>query len=157
MSGQFDVISGIPSSFYWLIRAYPIDLSIFKNMSGSRSAGHSSKIVTCSKSTIEILKKVWNMFKVYNKNSRTTSVWWFTTFCSVSIVDFEQVNVSWVPPHLTYLFNIEQVDPLQREYEMHWNYSNWTLSIRNACFSFCSPKNGAWNKISDTFWYLTLF
>ena len=148
MSGQFDVISGIPSSLCWLIRAYLIDLSIFKNMSGSRPAGHTSMhyagkaleneinvnlcwkrgdrmiyincckscfictlavllrqtheclcanhccetkiswsivsavkkkrsqlIVTCSKSTIETLKKMWNMFKVYNKNSRTTSVW----------------------------------------------------------------------------------
>ena len=42
MSGQFDVISGIPSSLCWLIRAYLIDLSIFKNMSGSRPAGHTS-------------------------------------------------------------------------------------------------------------------
>ena len=32
------------------------------------------------------------MFKVNNKNTRTTSV---TAFCTVSIVDFEQVNVSW--------------------------------------------------------------
>ena len=32
------------------------------------------------------------MFKVNNKNTRTTSL----TSSSVSIVDFEQVNVSWV-------------------------------------------------------------
>ena len=32
------------------------------------------------------------MFKVNNKNTRTTSL---TPFSSVSIADFEQVNVSW--------------------------------------------------------------
>ena len=32
------------------------------------------------------------MFKVNNKNSRMTSM---TRFSSISIVDFEQVNVSW--------------------------------------------------------------
>ena len=32
------------------------------------------------------------MFKVNNKNTRKTSL---TPFSSVSIVDFEQVNVSW--------------------------------------------------------------
>ena len=32
------------------------------------------------------------MFKVNNKNLRVTSM---TTFSSVSIADFEQVNVSW--------------------------------------------------------------
>ena len=38
-------------------------------------------------------EKVWNMFKVNNKNSRTASI--FHTFSNVSIVDFEQVNVCW--------------------------------------------------------------
>ena len=32
------------------------------------------------------------MFKVNNKNTRT----YFTPFSSVSIVDFEQLNISWV-------------------------------------------------------------
>ena len=59
--------------------------------------------VTCSQFTIETLKKVWNMFKVNYKKTRTTS-WrrsgvlfsrYFTPFFSVSIVDFEQVTVSW--------------------------------------------------------------
>ena len=36
------------------------------------------------------------MFKVNNKNSRTMSKI-FHTFSSVSIVEFEQVNVSWIP------------------------------------------------------------
>ena len=69
---------------------------------------------TCSKSTIKTLKKVWNMFKVNNKNTRTmslTSFWWiycylwtyFITFSSASIVDFEQVNVSRV--RMVWLFN----------------------------------------------------
>ena len=40
--------------------------------------------------------KCKNMFKVNNKNTRTTSitVTWF--FSSVSIVDFEKVNVSYI-------------------------------------------------------------
>ena len=38
--------------------------------------------------------KMWNMFKVNSKNTRTTSLTYFTPFSSVSIVDFEQVNVS---------------------------------------------------------------
>ena len=33
------------------------------------------------------------MLKVNNENNRTT---YFTFFSSVSVVDFEQVNVSWV-------------------------------------------------------------
>ena len=36
------------------------------------------------------------MFKVNGENTRTTSVTVFTRFSSVSIVDFEQVNVNWV-------------------------------------------------------------
>ena len=51
----------------------------------------------CSKSTMETLKKVWNMVKVNNKNSRTIMpdvvVVYFTPFFMVSIIDFEQVNV----------------------------------------------------------------
>ena len=35
------------------------------------------------------------MFKVNNKNTRTTSMTYFTSFPSVAIVDFEQINVSW--------------------------------------------------------------
>ena len=55
-----------------------------------------------SKSTMEALKKVWNMVKVNNKNSRTTpdvvavslllTLNILHTFSMVSI-DFEQVNV----------------------------------------------------------------
>ena len=51
-------------------------------------------------------KKEWNMFTVNNKNTRPTSMtsfWcfycWFWTylvpFSSASIIDFEQVNISW--------------------------------------------------------------
>ena len=34
------------------------------------------------------------MFKINNKNTRKTSMTYFTPFPSVSIADFEQVNVS---------------------------------------------------------------
>ena len=63
--------------------------------------------IICSKLIIERLKKVWNMFKVNNKTPKRPQ--WrragvfivnfehiFTLFPSVSIVDFEQVNVGWV-------------------------------------------------------------
>ena len=46
----------------------------------------SQLIFTCSESTRETLEKVWNIFKGNNKS----------TFFRVSVVDFEQVNVSWV-------------------------------------------------------------
>ena len=36
------------------------------------------------------------MFKINNKNARMTPVAYFTPFFSVSIVDVEQLNVSWV-------------------------------------------------------------
>ena len=42
------------------------------------------------------------MFQVNNKNTRTTSVIFIVNsehISSVSIVDFEQVNVSWVVPN----------------------------------------------------------
>ena len=40
---------------------------------------------------------MWNIFRVNNKNTGTTSTTtkYFTSFSSVSIVDFERVNVSW--------------------------------------------------------------
>ena len=89
---------------------------------------------TCSKSTIETLKKMWNNFKVNSKNTRTTSFYtpwkhqktrtfmmflggtewrrsdvfivnfYFIPFPSISIVDLEQVNVSWEGSHLNYVF-----------------------------------------------------
>ena len=61
----------------------------------------SALIFTCSKSTIDTLKKVWNRFKVNNKNTITTSFTCFwcvfivnIPFSIVSIVEFEEVNVS---------------------------------------------------------------
>ena len=36
------------------------------------------------------------MFKANYKNTRMTPLTYFTAFSTVSIVDFEQVNVSWV-------------------------------------------------------------
>ena len=54
---------------------------------------------TCSKSTIETLEKVGNMFKVKNKNITTSTTSFdhldhLIIFSNVSIVDFKQVNVS---------------------------------------------------------------
>ena len=61
---------------------------------------------TCSKSTIETLEKGVKYVQINHKDIKTTSMtsfwclycWlltYFTPFSSVSIVDFEQVNVSW--------------------------------------------------------------
>ena len=44
---------------------------------------------TCSKLTIETLQQLWNMFKVKNKDTRTTP---FAPCSSIPIVNFEQVN-----------------------------------------------------------------
>ena len=40
------------------------------------------------------------MFKVNNKDIRTTPMAYFTPFSSVSIVNFEQVNAGWVETYL---------------------------------------------------------
>ena len=60
----------------------------------------------CSKSTIQTIKKMWNIFKVNNKNTRATTMndvvlmfslkTYFIPFSIVSIVVFKQVSVSWV-------------------------------------------------------------
>ena len=64
---------------------------------GQRRSGE----FACSKLTIETQETECNMFKVNNKDTRTTSMllycylWtYFTPFSSFSIVEFEQVNVS---------------------------------------------------------------
>ena len=64
--------------------------------------GPTQQTFNCSKSTMETLKKVWNMVNVNNKNSRTTpdvvavslllTLNILQTFSMISI-DFEQVNV----------------------------------------------------------------
>ena len=56
----------------------------------------------CSNLRIKTLEKSGNMFKVNNKNTRTTS--YFTPVSSAIIADFEQVNVSWV--NFKCLFNV---------------------------------------------------
>ena len=48
---------------------------------------------------METLEKGVKAVKVNNKNTRTMSITSFTTFSSVSIVDSEQVNVSWASRH----------------------------------------------------------
>ena len=61
--------------------------------------------IACLKSTIEaVVKKVWNMFDVNNKNIRKMSLTYFTSSSSVPIIDFEQVNVSWAETSAMDLF-----------------------------------------------------
>ena len=52
------------------------------------------------KFNIKHYRKMWNMFKGNNENTRTTSMRLFST---VSIVYFEQVNVSWVNTLLVHI------------------------------------------------------
>ena len=74
---------------------------------------------------------MWNLFKVKNKDTRTTSVTSFWCFCcqlwtyftpcpSVSLVKFEQVNVCWlIFPVNIYLFkfnNITMKSPERRQW-----------------------------------------
>ena len=49
----------------------------------------------CSKSTIETPEKVWCMFKINNKDTKTTSVISLWPFSIVSTIHFDQVNVYW--------------------------------------------------------------
>ena len=90
---------------------------------------------TCSNSTIETVKKVWNMFKFNNKNTRTlslTSFWcfivnfwsYFTPFSCIFIVDFEQVNVSWV--FLFWERVVNYLYPSMQTPALLW-ISNWNL------------------------------
>ena len=59
-------------------------------------ADPSQPAIACSKLTIETLEQDVNMFKVNNKDTRTTdAITYFTPCSSVSIVNFEQVNSGW--------------------------------------------------------------
>ena len=50
------------------------------------------------------------MFKFNNKNTRTTSiVFTVTPLSSVSTVDFEQVNVSWVESEKTLKYEVQSI------------------------------------------------
>ena len=82
---------------------------------------------TCSKSAIKTLEKSCEiMFKVNNKNNRTTSVtsfWFFYCLKNIShlfpvfsIFDFEQVNISWVAISINIVIlrkkNVSNIDNL---------------------------------------------
>ena len=110
-SSIFYAITCVRWSCFWCIQ-YIWVWSTWKNLSSNVFIADFKQVNVCSaniylfKSTIETLRKVWNMFKGNNKNIRTTSMmsfwcfYWklwtyFTPFSSVSIVEFEQVNVNW--------------------------------------------------------------
>ena len=50
---------------------------------------------TCQTQQKKKSKIVWNMFKVKNKDNRTTSMTYFTPFSSICRVDCEQVVACW--------------------------------------------------------------
>ena len=71
---------------------------------------HSSESLIVQSQQKKLYKKVWNMFKVNNENARNVTdiflvsllltyvniLWtYFTPLSIVSIVDFEQVNITW--------------------------------------------------------------
>ena len=63
-------------------------------------------------------KKVWNMLKFNNKNTRTTSFLLLTlnifhTFSRVSVVDIEQVNVSYLLAFYPFQANVSFLYPLK--------------------------------------------
>ena len=73
---------------------------------------------TYSYSTIETTEKIWNLFKVNNKNNKATSLpsvslsltWtYFASLSNISFVDFKQINVCWVWRHFNALitFNLD--------------------------------------------------
>ena len=98
-------------------------------------------IFTCSKATIETLGKGVKYFKINNnKDTRTTPFIFivnfvmsllltlnvFYTFFSVSIADFEQVNVSWVSGF--YTFNLGCVSIGSRLTNLRFSHSFHTQS-----------------------------
>ena len=84
---------------------------------------------------------MWSIFKVNKENIRTTSLTYFIPFSSASIVEFEQVNVSW----LIFVVGVELV--LQQiQYRLITSKSKFffrDLSSSLLSFCDCSPATGA--------------
>ena len=57
----------------------------------------SQSAFTCSKLTIEQLEQGVKYVQVNNKDTRTTTITYFTTCFSVSIVNFKYVIAGWAP------------------------------------------------------------
>ena len=71
---------------------------------------------------------MWNMFKVNHKNTRTTS--------GVFIVDFEQVNVSWVYASINYLqFNLPWISILKKYYFSSFTFLMFYLNYFHSYWS----------------------
>ena len=63
------------------------------------------------------------MFKFNNKNTRTTSIVFIVTpLSSVSTVDFEQVNVSWVESEKTLKYEVQSISS-KKSYNLSNNKS----------------------------------
>ena len=63
------------------------------------------------------------MFKFNNKNTRTTSIVFIVTpLSSVSTVDFEQVNVSWVESEKTLKYEVQSISS-NKSYNLSSNKS----------------------------------
>ena len=66
------------------------------------------------------------MFKVNNKYTSE-----FTSFCSVTFVDFEQVNVSWVVQYLPLSFRLLRDRNLANKYMLKVNNRNTRKMVWN--------------------------
>ena len=66
------------------------------------------------------------MFKVNNKYTSE-----FTVFCSVTFVDFEQVNVSWVVQYLPLSFELLRKSNLANKYMLKVNNRNTRKMVWN--------------------------
>ena len=95
--------------FFKILMPVHLGQHLLQNPRRGQSVWVTKLTLTCSKSIIKTLKKVRDMFKVNNKNSRAMSLtsllyfycelWTcFVTFPSVFFVEFEQVNINWEEP-----------------------------------------------------------
>ena len=92
----------------------------------------SKSVIAYSKLTSETLWKCWNMFKVNNKDTRTTPmasiyvfIWTYFTPCSsVSIFNFEQLNIGW---ETACMLNVLRHSVLLEAYSEFWHTSDLEL------------------------------
>ena len=102
--------------------------------------------------------KVWNVFKVNNKDTRTTSVmlfylycflWtYFTFFSSVSIVDFELVNICWEWNKNMFIW---------RKYKsVSLKHLKTTIETLKAAYEICSKTQGKTQENRYS-WHTTVF
>ena len=95
------------------------------------------------------------MFKVNNKNTRTmsmTSFWcfycylwtYFTPFSSASIVNFEQVNVSWVRIDFEKIIHGQEMEVEWDENSSYWIIGKWQRKLLSKPFHCVTDGENCW-------------